>query len=245
MVIKLKNICIIIFFFFCLLNCFPQGDISDSVINRESMVTNQIIARGISDIKVINAMLKVKRHLFVPENVINEAYNDYPLRIGDGQTISQPYIVALMTESLNLKGEERVLEIGTGSGYQAAVLSEIVKEVYTIEIKPGLYEKAKETLETLGYSNIQTQYGDGYFGWDFGEHTEFQFDRIMITAAIDHIPPPLLAQLKEGGKMILPLGDPYSYLGQTLVLVTKENDDYLIKQITGVAFVPMTGTALE
>ncbi len=241
----MKNIPIIIFFFICLFNGFSQGDTPDSIEMREIMVTDQIIARGITDNNVINAMLSVKRHLFVPESVINQAYNDHPLRIGDGQTISQPYIVALMTESLELSGTETVLEIGTGSGYQAAILAEIVNQVNTIEIKQMLYETATNTLKSLGFSNVQTQYGDGYFGWDFGDLEGIQFDCIMITAAVNHIPPPLLSQLKDGGRMVLPLGDPYSYMGQTLVLVTKQGDDFLIKQITGVVFVPMTGKALN
>ncbi len=241
----MKNIFILLFLLFCLPCLFPQGDTAATILQRETMVSNQIIARGISDINVIEAMLIVKRHLFVPNSVIGQAYNDYPLRIGDGQTISQPYIVALMTESLGLSGDETVLEIGTGSGYQAAVLSEIVDKVYTIEIKIGLYESATETLSSSGYSNVFTQYGDGYFGWDFSDSEIFQFDCIMITAAVNHIPPPLLIQLKEGGRMVLPLGDPYSYMGQTLVLITKQDDDFIIKQILGVRFVPMTGKSLE
>ena len=241
----MKNIFMLLFFLLCLPFLFPQGDTAATIQQRKTMVVNQIVARGISDINVIEAMLSVKRHLFVPDAVIRQAYNDYPLRIGDGQTISQPYIVALMTESLDLSGDETVLEIGTGSGYQAAVLSEIVNEVYTIEIKMGLYESAAETLSPPEYINVFTQYGDGYFGWDFSDSKRFQFDCIMITAAVNHIPPPLLAQLKEGGRMVLPLGDPYSYMGQTLVLIIKQGDDFIIKQITGVSFVPMTGRALE
>jgi protein-L-isoaspartate(D-aspartate) O-methyltransferase len=186
-------------------------------------------------------MRQVPRHLFVPKGAIGSAYNDHPLRIGEGQTISQPYIVAFMTELLQLQGSERVLEIGTGSGYQAAVLSEIVKEVYTIEIKEGLFRKAKETLRDLGYGNVVTRSGDGYFGWE----EVAPFDCIMITAAVDHVPPPLLVQLVEGGRMVLPLGNPYSFFGQVLVLITKTGEDYKLREILPVRFVPMTGQALE
>ncbi len=203
------------------------------------MVEKQIESRGIRNRDVLDAMREVPRHLFVPEYLKNRAYEDNPLPIGEGQTISQPYIVALMTESLELKGDEKVLEIGTGSGYQAAVLSRIVREVYTIEIKPYLFRKAKKRLESLGFSNVHVKEGDGYFGWK--EHAPF--DCIMITAAVNHIPPPLLAQLKDGGKLILPLGNPFGF--QNLVLVTKHGSDYTLKGITGVLFVPMTGEALK
>lgn len=206
---------------------------------REKMVQSQIRSRGISDKNVLDAMIEVPRHVFVPEKLISRAYGDHPLPIGEGQTISQPYIVALMTEGLELKGHERVLEIGTGSGYQAAILANIVKEVYTIEIKEKLYAKAKRVLETSGYRHVRTRHSDGYFGWPDAS----PFDCIMVTAAIDHIPPPLLEQLKDGGRLILPLGNPFSY--QHLSLVTKQGKDYTVKQITGVLFVPMTGYALE
>ncbi len=144
-----------------------------------------------------------------------------------------------MTESLNLKGGERILEIGTGSGYQAAILAKVAKEVYTIEIKKKLYQNASNVLRSMGYTNVKTRHGDGYFGWSEAS----PFDCIMITAAIDHIPPPLLKQLKEGGRLILPLGNPFSY--QNLTLITKQGNDYTVKQITGVLFVPMTGRALD
>ncbi|MEE8552258.1 MAG: methyltransferase domain-containing protein, partial [Desulfobacterales bacterium] len=156
-----------------------------------------------------------------------------------GQTISQPYVVALMTESLKLKGDERVLEIGTGSGYQAAILSRVAKEVYSIEIKERLYKKASKVLQSMGFTNVKTRHGDGYFGWAEAA----PFDCIMITAAIDHIPPPLLKQLKKDGRLILPLGNPFSY--QNLSLVTKYDNNYSVRQITGVLFVPMTGHALK
>jgi len=206
---------------------------------REKMVLSQIRLRGISDKKVLKAMSEVLRHSFVPEDLASQAYADHPLPIGEGQTISQPYIVALMTERLKLKGPESVLEIGTGSGYQAAVLANVVKEVYTIEIRKNLHTKANQILHSLGYTNIKTRHADGYFGWPEAA----PFDCIMITAAIDHIPPPLLKQLKDGGRLILPLGNPFSY--QNLSLVIKQGEDYTVKQITGVLFVPMTGYALD
>jgi len=203
------------------------------------MVSSQIRRRGISDKKVLTAMTEVPRHRFVPENLVSQAYADHPLPIGQGQTISQPYIVALMTESLGLKGYEQTLEIGTGSGYQAAILANITKEVYTIEIKEQLYKTASQTLRSMGYTDVKTRHGDGYFGWP----DSAPFDCIMITAAIDHIPPSLLKQLKDGGRLILPLGNPFSY--QNLSLVTKHGADYTVRQITGVLFVPMTGYALD
>lgn len=206
---------------------------------RERMVSEQIQRRGISDLNVLSSMSETLRHLFVPDELVSQAYSDRPLPIGEGQTISQPYIVALMTEKLNLDRDARVLEIGTGSGYQAAVLAKICNQVYTIEIKEKLYNRASKLLQSLGYDNIETHFGDGYFGWI----EKAPFDGIMITAAVDHIPPPLLKQLKNGGRLILPLGNPFAY--QNLVLVTKHEDDYTVKQITGVLFVPLTGYALE
>ncbi len=218
------------------------GTMEDSVElkrAREKMVTTQIQERGISDQSVLTAMLNVFRHRFVPDGLVLQAYSDRPLPIGEGQTISQPYIVALMTESLKLTQDDRVLEIGTGSGYQAAILSKIVKEVYTIEIKQKLYQRATHLLHSMGFDNIETLQGDGYFGWE----EKAPFDAIMITAAVDHIPPPLLRQLKNGGRLILPMGHPFSV--QNLVLVTNKGDEIIQKQITGVLFVPMTGYALR
>ncbi len=206
---------------------------------RVKMVRTQIEARGIRDKAVLNALRTIPRHLFIPENLQTRAYEDRPLPIGEGQTISQPYIVALMTAGLDLKPGDRILEIGTGSGYQAAVLSPLVKEVFSIEIKEVLHQRSSETLESLGFHNVSTRHGDGYFGWE--EHQPF--DCIMITAAVDHIPPPLLKQLKDGGRMILPLGSPFAF--QSLVMVSKRGGDYTVKNITGVLFVPMTGKALE
>lgn len=201
---------------------------------RESMVKNQIENRGIKDKSVLNAMRKVLRHEMVPSNVLNRAYTDGPLPIGYGQTISQPYIVAYMTEAINPKPEHKVLEIGTGSGYQAAVLAEIVKEVYTIEIVNELYKSADKKLKQLGYKNIFCKAADGYYGWE--EHAPF--DAIVVTAAAEHIPPPLVEQLKDGGKMIIPVGSPF--LNQNLILVEKIGSDITTKSLLPVRFVPFT-----
>ncbi len=206
---------------------------------RQHMVKTTIRDRGIADSRVLSAMQTVPRHRFVPDKLLSAAYADRPLPIGEGQTISQPYVVALMTEILDLDPDQRVLEIGTGSGYQAAVLAEVVDKVYTIEIKQKLYEKSSSILKSLGYNKVMTRHSDGYFGWP----EKAPFDAIMITAAIDHVPPPLLKQLKDGGRLTLPLGNPFSY--QNLVLVTKKGQDLIVKQITGVLFVPMTGHALK
>ncbi|MFH0786433.1 MAG: protein-L-isoaspartate(D-aspartate) O-methyltransferase [Pseudomonadota bacterium] len=201
---------------------------------REQMVTTQIQARGINDSRVLKAMLKVERHRFVPAYLRDRAYGDHPLPIGEGQTISQPYIVALMTELLQLKGDEKVLEIGTGSGYQAAVLSETAREVYSIEIIESLARSAKERLQGLGYKNIKVRAGDGYQGWP----EVAPFDAIVVTAAPDHIPGPLIKQLKEGGRMILPVG---TYPNQELKKIIKKSGRLQISDIIPVLFVPMTG----
>lgn len=171
------------------------------------------------------------------ENLRSRAYGDYPLPIGEGQTISQPYVVALMTEALRLKPTDRVLEIGTGSGYQAAVLAETVKEVYSIEIRKSLAEMASKRLKDLGYRNVKVKYADGYFGWE--EYAPF--DAIIITTAANHIPPPLIKQLKEGGRLIIPLGSTVYY--QMLTLVTKKKGELDVEQMGSVAFVPMIGEA--
>ena len=203
---------------------------------RQAMVENDIKGRGIKDKKVLDVMGRLPRHLFVDEGLRNRAYADYPLPIGAGQTISQPYVVALMTEALRLNPADKVLEIGTGSGYQAAVLSEIVKEVYTIEIRKSLADMAAKRLKDLGYMNVKVKYADGYFGWK--EHAPF--DAIIITAAANHIPPPLIKQLEEGGRLITPLGSTVYY--QTLTLVTKKKGgDLDVEQMGSVAFVPMIG----
>lgn len=204
---------------------------------REQMVFQQIVSRGVSDKLVLTAMRKVQRHKFVPENMIPYAYEDRPLPIGEDQTISQPYIVALMTELLGLKGGEKVLEIGTGSGYQAAILAEIAGEVYTIEIIESLAKSAEQRLQEMGYKNITVKYGDGYQGWK--EHAPF--DGIIVTAAPDHIPQPLVEQLKVGGRMVIPVGD----LFQELKLLTKTADGMKEKNVIPVRFVPMTGEAQE
>jgi len=202
---------------------------------RQRMVEKDLKARGIKDPKVLEAMGKIPRQLFVEESLRDEAYADHPLPIGEGQTISQPYVVALMTEAIRLKPGDRVLEIGTGSGYQAAVLAEIVKDVYTVEIRKGLAETAAKRLADLGYKNVQAKYGDGYFGWE--EYAPF--DVIMITASANHIPPPLIKQLREGGRLILPLGS--TLFHQTLTLVTKEKGDLKMEQREAVVFVPLIG----
>lgn len=195
------------------------------------MVNEQIIARGISDEKVIHAMLTVPRHRFVPVQFMHMAYNDHPLPIGYDQTISQPYIVALMTELLDIKSNDIVLEIGTGSGYQAAVLSKLCKQVYTIEIVKPLAERSAELLTSMGYDNIRVKWGDGYLGWP-----EFApFDKIIVTAAPEQIPQALVDQLKIGGKMVLPVGTSY----QELIVITKTGQEITKDTIIPVRFVPM------
>jgi protein-L-isoaspartate(D-aspartate) O-methyltransferase len=213
-----------------------SGDDKDDPYKREreSMVNDQILDRGISDQKTLNAMLKVKRHLFVPESQKPYAYEDRPLPIGYGQTISQPYIVAFMTEFLKLRPEYKVLEIGTGSGYQAAVLAEIVKEVYTVEIIPELGRSAAERLKSLGYENIKVRVEDGYYGWEENS----PYDAIIVTAAAGSVPPPLIKQLKDGGKMIIPVGSPFFF--QYLVSVEKSGGEITTKRLIGVSFVPLT-----
>ena len=204
---------------------------------RQAMVDHDIKGRGVSDRRVLEVMGRVPRHLFVAERQKAQAYADHPLPIDEGQTISQPYVVALMTEALRLKPGDRVLEIGTGSGYQAAVLAEMVREVFTIEIRRSLAEMAEKRLAGLGYRNVQVRYADGYFGWE----EKAPFDAIIITAAANHIPPPLIRQLKEGGRLILPLGS--TVFSQTLTLVTRKGERISVEQLGGVAFVPMTGEA--
>jgi protein-L-isoaspartate(D-aspartate) O-methyltransferase len=204
---------------------------------RERMVETQIKARGVKDTRVLSAMLKVERHRFVSKEYQNSAYSDQPLPIGEGQTISQPYIVALMTELLELKGGEKVLEVGTGSGYQAAVLAELAKEVYTIEIIETLASSAKKVLLELAYQNISVKAGDGYLGWPEAA----PFDAIIVTCAPDHIPNPLLEQLKEGGRMVLPVGT-YS---QELQKLIKRSGKIETTHVTPVIFVPMTGEGIK
>jgi len=207
----------------------------DRLEERMSMVDHQIRRRGVTDQDVLDAMERVPRHEFVPPQYQSQAYADHPLPIGYGQTISQPYIVALMTELLQLETTDRVLEIGTGSGYQAAILAEIVAEVYTVEIVEPLAIEARERLERLGFDNVHTLNADGYFGWE--EHAPY--DAIIVTAAPDHIPQPLVQQLKDGAKLVIPVGPPGGY--QTLWQVTKEGDQVKKRNVTGVLFVPLTG----
>jgi len=202
---------------------------------REYMITHHLKGRDIIDEKVLKAMEKVKRHKFVSKGDLEEAYEDHPLPIGYGQTISQPYIVALMTQLLELKGDEKVLEIGTGSGYQAAILSDIVDEVYTVEIIEELYNSAKNRLNELGYDNVNILCEDGYFGWEENS----PYDGIIITCAPDHIPHPLIEQLKEGGVMVIPVGPPGAY--QTLWQIKKVDGELEFNNIIGVSFVPLTG----
>ena len=210
---------------------FAQEDYTSK---REQMVKIQLQARGIKDLATLYAMKHVPRHLFVPENMQDHAYMDGPLPIGNGQTISQPYIVAFMTEVLQLKSGDRVLEIGTGSGYQAAVLAKIVDSVYTIEILKDLAATAKYRLKKLGYTNVTVKWGDGYHGWP----AKAPFDAIMVTAGADSIPQPLLDQLKDGGRMIIPVG-PYNAIRQ-LVLAKKKKNKITTKNLMAVRFVPFT-----
>ncbi|MFW6137189.1 MAG: protein-L-isoaspartate(D-aspartate) O-methyltransferase [Candidatus Aminicenantaceae bacterium] len=221
----------------CVAPLFLPGQADEEKIYRqlrENMVRNQIEARGVEDPLVLQAMRSVPRHLFVPVQQRRFAYGDYPLPIGDDQTISQPYIVAMMTELLEVQPGARILEIGTGSGYQAAVLAEITGEVYSIEIIPDLARQASQRLEKLGYEHVRVKSGDGYMGWE----ENAPYDGIIITAATEEIPPPLFDQLKENGRMVLPLGDPK--VSQTLAVVTKENGKRKIRRISGVRFVPLT-----
>lgn len=210
---------------------------ADQYENARAKMLDLLIKREIKDTRVLDAMQSVQRHLFVPENMRRFAYSDQALPIGEGQTISQPYAVAYMTQELHLQGTDKVLEIGTGSGYQAAILAEIVDSVFTIEIKNKLAERSTQLLRELGYKNIQTRYADGYFGWS--EHAPF--DAIIITCAINHIPFPLLEQLKTGGRLILPLGSTRYY--QILTRLTKKEDMVEAEYLSTVAFVPMTGRA--
>ena len=206
----------------------------DYTAQRERMVNTQLLSRDIDDAATLNAMRQVKRHEFVPSSMKKYAYTDGPLSIGNGQTISQPYIVAYMTQELKLKPEHRVLEIGTGSGYQAAVLATIVDSVYTIEIVEPLGIDAEKRLRRFGYTNIITRIGDGYHGWP----EKAPFDAIIVTAAVTEIPPALLEQLGEGGRMIIPVGQ--TRFHRNLVLATKKNGKIKTRKLIGVAFVPFT-----
>jgi len=200
---------------------------------RKLMLDQQIRSRGIKDRGVLRAMGKVPRELFLPPPLTPSAYDDRPLPIGEGQTISQPYIVALMTQALSLQGQERVLEIGTGSGYQAAVLAETAAEIFTVEIIGNLSRRAQEVLDQLGYGNIHFRIGDGYRGWP--DHSPF--DRVMVTCATSSVPLPLVEQLAEGGRMVIPIGDYF----QTLRLLVKRGGKVRERDLMSVIFVPMTG----
>jgi len=230
-----KAFCYLLFFCFApcgFSTCLAQESI-DFARYREVMVASQIIDRGIKDPDVIRAMKTVPRHLFVPKKFRASAYADHPLPIGEGQTISQPYIVAFMTESLRLEPGDRVLEIGTGSGYQAAVLAEIVKDVYSIEILDVLGKRARRTLDELGYTNVHIRNGDGHKGWP----DEAPFDAIIVTCAPKHIPSPLIEQLKEGGRMIILVGRPGSV--QKLGRGVKTGGEIKTEEVMLVRFVPM------
>jgi protein-L-isoaspartate(D-aspartate) O-methyltransferase len=200
------------------------------------MVERQIRRRGVTDRDVLDAMERVPRHEFVPAQYRSQAYADHPLPIGYGQTISQPYIVALMTQLLALEPSYRVLEIGTGSGYQAAILGEIVSEVYTVEIVKPLAAEAGERLARLGCENVRVRCADGYFGWE----AHAPYDAIIVTAAAEEVPPPLLEQLRDGGKLVIPIGPPGGY--QTLWEITKTGGETRKRDVTGVLFVPLTGS---
>lgn len=218
-----------------------EGDETDPYAEERESMVSRTIASGrlgrepVEDTKVLDAMRAVKRHLFVPDGVRDNAYRDRPLPIGHGQTISQPYIVAHMTEALQVDEDSTVLEVGTGSGYQAAVLAEIVQKVYTIEIIEPLAETGQQNLRNAGYENVSVRTGDGYHGWE--EHAPF--DAIVVTAAAAHIPPPLVEQLKPGGRMMIPVGPPFRT--QSLMLVEKREDGSVVQRnVMPVRFVPLT-----
>ncbi|MFH1782489.1 MAG: protein-L-isoaspartate(D-aspartate) O-methyltransferase [Candidatus Omnitrophota bacterium] len=221
-----------IFCFIFLTSNIVLGEVDMFFKERENMIKAQIERRGVKDRRVLDAMLKVERHRFVPSEFTKMAYTDGPLPIGFDQTISQPYIVALMTELGNIKESDNVLEIGTGSGYQAAILGELAKEVYTIEIIPELAENAERSLKELGYENVFVKAGDGYLGWE--EHAPY--DIIIVTASPPEIPEKLVEQLKDGGRMVIPVGEEWR---QVLRLLIKESGKIVEKDIIPVRFVPM------
>ncbi len=206
----------------------------DFALARKKMVQEQLVARGIKDKRVLDAMVKVPRHLFMEEGLWHQAYGDFPLPIGDGQTISQPYIVALMTEALQLAGDDKVLEIGTGSGYQAAVLAELTAHVFSIERISSMASKARKTLDELGYANVLIRVSDGTLGWQ----EEAPFAGIIVTAGAPAIPPTLVEQLAVGGRLVIPVGNEYS---QTLLKVVKQDKGYKEKDLGGVRFVKLIG----
>jgi len=216
----------------------PAEAASDLAAQRHRMVEQQIAARGITDPATLEAMRRVPRHEFLPLRLRHEAYMDYPLPIGHGQTISQPYIVAFMTEAIRPQPGQKILEIGAGSGYQAAILADMGVDVYTVEIVEPLAEMARQTLERLGYDNAKVRHADGFQGWP--EHAPF--DAIMVTCAPDKIPPPLIEQLRDGGKMIIPVG---GGMNQELLLLEKKGDRIEQQSVLPVRFVPMTGEAQQ
>jgi protein-L-isoaspartate(D-aspartate) O-methyltransferase len=198
------------------------------------MVEEQLVRRGITDARVLEAMRKIPRHLFVEEALRDRAYGDHPLPIGEGQTISQPYIVAIMTQLLHLTGSEKVLEIGTGTGYQTAVLAELARRVCSVERIASLAARARATLEAMGYTNVWVRTADGTFGWP----DEAPFDRILVSAAAPAVPEPLFEQLVEGGRMVLPVGDPFA---QTLTVVDRVGGEKKISADSGCVFVKLIG----
>ncbi len=216
--------------------CARTGAGSDSLERaRNEMVDVQLVGRGVKDARVLEAMRRIPRHLFVPADEISQAYDDHPLPIGSGQTISQPYVVAFMTEQLQLTGKEKVLEIGTGSGYQTAVLAALAAQVFSIEIRPELAAQAVERLRKLGITNAQVRVADGYHGWP----EEAPFDGILVTAAPETVPQPLLDQLAVGGRMIIPVGGFY----QELKLIERTRDGLVERSVLPVRFVPFVGEA--
>ncbi|MDX9788467.1 MAG: protein-L-isoaspartate(D-aspartate) O-methyltransferase [Desulfobacterales bacterium] len=218
-------------FFAALFFCAESHSAENFAIKKEEMIQQQLIARGIKDTRVIMAMRKVDRHLFVPLVHRHLSYADHPLPIGEGQTISQPYIVALMTELLELKGNEKVLEIGTGSGYQAAILSETARKVYTIELSEPLANRSRKLLTQLGYTNVQVKHGDGFIGWP--EYAPY--DAVIVTCAPEKVPPALVEQLAEGGKLVIPVGTHW----QELKLLSKTKGKVEARNVVSVRFVPM------
>jgi protein-L-isoaspartate(D-aspartate) O-methyltransferase len=206
----------------------------DFALARKKMVQEQLATRGIKDKRILDAMMKVPRHLFVEEGLWHQAYGDFPLPIGDGQTISQPYIVALMTEALQLAGDDKVLEIGTGSGYQAAILAELTTHLFSIERISSMASKARKTLDELGYANVLIRVSDGTLGWQ----EEAPFAGIIVTAGAPAIPPTLVDQLEVGGRLVIPVGNEYS---QTLLKVVKQEKGYREKDLGGVRFVKLIG----
>jgi protein-L-isoaspartate(D-aspartate) O-methyltransferase len=213
----------------------PKDDPDPQARARAGMVEQQIAARGVKDTGVLEAMRQIPRHLFVPPGQVSEAYEDHPLPIGSGQTISQPYVVAFMTEQLRLTGKERVLEIGTGSGYQTAVLSRLAAKVYSIEIRPELAAEAKTRLDAFGATNVEVRAADGFYGWP----EEAPFDGILVTAAPETVPEPLLAQLAPGGRMVIPVGGFY----QELKVIERTPEGLRERSVLPVRFVPFVGEA--